>query len=481
MKARQLRDLGIPPGRLMKLALRLAAEAAGAGLNKPEVRERLTALVADPQAHLHDPHFAALAAAFLEGARSDDSDVSPAAASLHRRPARENLAKPAQFRIWGKDLDPNSLEQMDNACSLPISVAGALMPDAHLGYGLPIGGVLAVENAVIPYAVGVDIACRMKLSVFDLSPSALENPKEKDRLIRALTQETRFGIGSKFTDRRHHAVLDEDWNFSPITRAEKDKAWGQLGTSGSGNHFVEYGLLTLDHDDLGLRAGVYLALLSHSGSRGTGARIADHYSKVAMSLQPQLEKHLRHLAWLDLDTDAGQEYWHAMELMGRYAAANHALIHRAIAHNLGVAVLAGIENHHNFAWRERHFGREVIVHRKGATPAAVGKVGIVPGSMGAPGYVVRGKGLAESLDSCSHGAGRRMSRAAANRQFRWPDIQRWLDARGITLISAGLDEAPMAYKDIEEVMSAQDDLVERVARFDPKLVKMAPAGERPED
>lgn len=353
------------------------------------------------------------------------------------------------------------------------------MPDAHVGYGLPIGGVLGTDNAVIPYAVGVDIACRMKMSVLDLPLSALT--EQTDRLKSALSKETRFGIGATFKKRRQHRVMDEDWSFSAIVAQLKDKAWSQLGTSGSGNHFVEFGTLSLERDELGLAAGVYLALLSHSGSRGTGNLVATHYSKLAMNRHPELPRELMHLAWLGLDSHEGQEYWRAMELMGRYAAANHELIHRFVAEHLGVEVLLDIENHHNFAWKEKHFGRELIVHRKGATPAAVGAVGIIPGSMATPGYVVRGRGNAESLNSAAHGAGRQMSRKAAKRRFTWEELNSLLRDRGVILMSAGLDEVPMAYKDIEAVMDAQKDLVEILARFDPKIVKMAPHGERPED
>ena len=385
----------------------------------------------------------------------------------------------APYQQWGRDIDPQSIEQMENACSLPIAVAGALMPDAHLGYGLPIGGVLATQDAVIPYAVGVDIACRMKMSVLDLPVSALQD--QTDRLKKAIAEETRFGVGAAFKTRRRHAVMDEDWSFAEPVRRHKDKAWSQLGTSGSGNHFVEFGVLTLEDADLGLAAGTYLALLSHSGSRGTGNLVATHYSKLAMHLRPELPRELQHLAWLDLDTQPGQEYWRAMELMGRYAAANHALVHEHVLKHLGVEAILDIENHHNFAWKETHFGRELIVHRKGATPAQTGVVGIIPGSMATPGFVVRGKGTPESLASASHGAGRRMSRKAAKRQYTWTDSRAFLKERGVTLMSAGLDEVPMAYKDILSVMQAQEDLVEPIARFDPKLVKMAPPGERPED
>jgi tRNA-splicing ligase RtcB len=204
-----------------------------------------------------------------------------------------------------------------------------------------------------------------------------------------------------------------------------------------------------------------------------------------MAQQPDLPKEQRHLAWLSLDSAEGQEYWAAMELMGRYAAANHLLIHQHIARHLGLTVLLDVENHHNFAWKERHLingvERDVVVHRKGATPAGVGVLGIIPGSMATPGYLVRGKGNAASLQSASHGAGRVMSRTKAIETFQWEKVNRVLKDRGVKLISAGLDEVPGVYKDIHAVMAAQQDLVEVLGRFDPKLVKMAPHGERPED
>ncbi len=394
-------------------------------------------------------------------------------------PFRTEQCGGIDWKSWGLDLDPASVDQMRHACHLPVSVAAALMPDAHVGYGLPIGGVLATDNAVIPYAVGVDIACRMKLSILDLPVSALRG--QVDRLSNALKSETSFGMGAKWDKRRDHCVMEMDWSISPITRLGRDKAWSQLGTSGSGNHFVEFGTLTLAAPELGIDGGEYVALLSHSGSRGTGFAVASHYSGLAMEAHPELPKELRHLAWLDLDTDAGREYWAAMELMGAYASANHAVIHDSIVRHLGARVLAGVENHHNFAWKEVHEGMEVIVHREGATPAGAGVLGMIPGSMAAPGFVVRGKGSADALCSAAHGAGRTMSRTAAKNSFRWSHVKKLLEERGVTLLSAGLDEAPMAYKDIHAVVAQQNDLVEIVARFDPAIVRMAPDGERAED
>jgi tRNA-splicing ligase RtcB len=213
--------------------------------------------------------------------------------------------------------------------------------------------------------------------------------------------------------------------------------------------------------------------------------VCDHYSKLAMALHEDLPKEHKHLSWLALDSEAGQEYWAAMELMGRYAAANHCLIHQHIARHLRLDVLLDVENHHNFAWKERHtiggVDRDVVVHRKGATPAGAGVLGVIPGSMATPGFLVRGKGEQASLKSASHGAGRVMSRTKAVATFEWEKVNRILKERGVKLISAGLDEVPGVYKDIHQVMAAQSDLVEVLGRFDPKLVKMAPQGERPED
>jgi len=382
--------------------------------------------------------------------------------------------KMAPYRIWGENLDIEAIRQMNDACSLPISIKGALMPDAHTGYGLPIGGVLAVDNAVIPYAVGVDIGCRVKMSILDLPFKEYETRRGIFKI--ALETETRFGVGETFTRPKNHGVMDEDWSFCQKVGSLKDKAWKQLGTSGSGNHFAEFGRLSLENNDLGLEKGEYLALLTHSGSRGAGADIAKHYSTLAKKVHPELPKNLNHLAWLDLNRSEGLEYWLAMELMGKYSAANHDIIHQGILNYLSASAVLTLENHHNFAWKEQMGLRQVIVHRKGATPAGKGVLGVIPGSMASPAFIVRGLGNDESLCSAAHGAGRRISRTAAIKKFNWSDITPLLVQKGVTLISAGIDEAPMAYKPIEEVMDHQKDLVEILARFDPKLVKMASPG-----
>lgn len=391
---------------------------------------------------------------------------------------------PLPYKILGEELiETESRGQMNAAMRLPISVAGALMPDAHVGYGLPIGGVLATDNVVIPYAVGVDIACRMRLSVFAVSPHVLG--QQTARFVNALKAHTLFGAGKEWRgkDRADHEVLDDPaWDATPLLRSLKDTAYNQLGTSGSGNHFVEWGAFELPDDDLqlDLKAGQYLALLSHSGSRGAGYKIATHYSQLAMKLHPELDKQVRHLAWLALDSHAGQEYWLSMELAGRYASANHQVIHQRIAKAAGLKPAAVVENHHNFAWKERvpaprgsvDAEREVIVHRKGATPAGKGVLGVIPGSMGDAGYVVRGHGAAAALNSAAHGAGRQLSRKAALNSITKTERDRYIKERGVTLIGGDLDESPQAYKDIEAVMAAQTDLVEIVGKFFPRIVRM---------
>ncbi len=456
MNTTQLRKLGVPDDCLT-VAIQTVQLAAASGLRGRQIKDRVFGAVQTPTDYLADPCFGELAQRLI-----DTTTVV--------RPA------PIKYQQWGTDIDAGCQAQMRQACSLPMAVGAALMPDAHIGYGIPIGGVLALDNAVVPYAVGVDIACRMKLSVLDVPPDQLT--ENFYRFKTALSNGTRFGIGSVHEKPQGHAVMDADWSVSRVTRESKDKAWKQLGTSGSGNHFVEFGVLTLEQRDeeLNLDAGEYVALLSHSGSRGTGAAVCDTYSNIARSRLPRQYEDIGRLAWLSLDDDAGQEYWAAMNLMGDYAAANHDVIHRLVSKLLGARIISGVENHHNFAWKEQHGGREVIVHRKGATPAGAGMLGVIPGSMADPAFVVRGKGNEASLQSAAHGAGRRMSRTAAREKYNFRAVQKDLENKGVRVLSAGADEVPYVYKNILEVMAAQDDLVEIVARFDPRIVKMSDDG-----
>jgi tRNA-splicing ligase RtcB (3'-phosphate/5'-hydroxy nucleic acid ligase) len=419
--------------------------------------------------------------ALLEKVLSNPGDflnepiLSPIALELMRvipgpRPLN---SEPQQYAIFGADaIESGALQQMETAMKLPVTVAGALMPDAHQGYGLPIGGVLATKNSVIPYGVGVDIGCRMCMTLYDLPESMLDTKKEE--LKKVLMNNTRFGFAT-FNKPKDHAVL-ENPAFREISIAKqlKDKAWAQIGSSGGGNHFVEFGIVEITDaiNEYNLPVGTYVALLSHSGSRGLGANLARHYTKIAMD-QCQLPPEAKHLAWLDLDTEAGAEYWAAMNLAGDYASACHHQIHERVAIGLRETPVAQIENHHNFAWKEKDInGEEIIVHRKGATPAGKGVLGIIPGSMATPGFIVRGKGEPSSINSASHGAGRTMSRTKAKQTIPYREVQDFLAQAGVDVIGSGLDEAPMAYKNIHQVMSYQKELVHIHGSFMPKIVRM---------
>ncbi len=379
----------------------------------------------------------------------------------------------APFHIYGdNEIDEQAKYQLYDALKLPVSVAGALMPDAHTGYGLPIGGVLATKNAVIPYGVGVDIGCRMCLTIYPIPISYIKG--KKHQLVNILSAHTKFGMYETHQIKHDHEIFERDeFKIIPLVKKLKDKAYKQLGTSGGGNHFVEFGEVSITdlNNEWNLPLGDYLGVLTHSGSRGLGANIAKHYTYLATKQCP-LPKHVQQLAWLDLSTHDGQEYWMAMTLAGDYAKACHDNIHLRIAKLLGSKSIAKIENHHNFAWKQKVNGEECIVHRKGATPAEKGALGIIPGSMTAPGFIVRGLGNKESLSSASHGAGRLFSRRKCKETFTKSEIKKQLKAHEVTLIGGGVDEAPMAYKNIKKVMENQQELIEVIGIFTPKIVRM---------
>lgn len=462
MNARQLEKLGVPRRCARPAIAAVQQISAQKTMSRSQMKERIRQVVSDPQLFLGDAVFNDLASELLEHVEEPTED-------------------PITYRTWGQEIDKGAFQQMEDACRIPGAVGAALMPDAHIGYGLPIGGVLGLENKVVPYAVGVDIACRMKMSVLDMPVAALT--KNFEHFRNSLENGTRFGVGSTHEKPQQHAVLDSDWSVSRVTRQSKDRARKQLGTSGSGNHFVEFGILTLAEKapEWDLEPGQYVALLSHSGSRGTGAAVCSTYSDIARRQLPAKHANLGRLAWLDMNSSEGREYWAAMNLMGDYAAANHDVIHRLVTRLLGARIVVDVENHHNFAWQERHQGKDVIVHRKGATPADKGVLGVIPGSMADPAFVVRGKGHADSLNSAAHGAGRVMSRRKAKDKYNFRSVQKTLEKRGIRVLSAGADEVPGVYKNIEQVMAEQSDLVEMVARFDPRIVKMCGDGSRAED
>jgi len=429
--------------------------------SKLEKLEVLTEVRDNPERFEEDPILGALAEEFV------------GKEELKEKQEIAILKESGGFKVYGRKLiSSNAYQQMELAMRLPITEKGALMPDAHQGYGLPIGGALATRNAVIPYGVGVDIGCRMSLSLFDVEPDFMK--KKSYQFKMALKERTCFGSGGELPIKQEHEVLDrEEFTSTPLLRQLHGKAVKQLGSSGSGNHFVEFGVVELyDSNEFGIEKGSYLGLLSHSGSRGFGASIARFYTEIARE-KCLLPSQAQHFAWLDLDSEEGMEYWISMNLAGDYAKACHDQIHFHLGKHLGIKPVAKVENHHNFAWKETGLtGEELIVHRKGATPAAKGELGIIPGSMTASGYIVRGKGEPSSLFSASHGAGRKMSRAKARQSYTGSEMRKVLSREGVTLIGGGVDEAPVAYKDLEEVMNYQQDLVETIGKFTPKIVRM---------
>lgn len=388
---------------------------------------------------------------------------------------------PVPVTVYGNSIiETGAFTQIYQAAKLPVSVKASLMPDAHQGYGLPIGGVLATKDAVIPYGVGVDIGCRMALTVYPMRD--FEDAKIHSDLCAAISKNTFFGTGAERNRIAEHEVLDNNvFNSTHLLRSLKDRAAKQLGTSGSGNHFVEFGEIDLAENSLGLEPGKYLGLLTHSGSRGLGANIARHYTNAAKRLRYGLDSSVSNLAWLMMSEQEGVEYWEAMNLAGDYAKACHDVIHNTIAKYINEVPLLKIENHHNFAWKEIHDGEELIVHRKGATPAGKGVLGIIPGSMSTPGFVVSGLGKDDSLHSASHGAGRAMSRTAAIQTFNWDTVKEDLKNKKVHLLGGGLDESSGSYKDVNAVMQYQTDLVEIIAKFMPRIVKMAGSNEPAED
>lgn len=459
LSGKELRELGFPQGPVIGIAMHII-EKKFKHLPGEDVVELLKAVLENPGAFQYHPVLSPVARLLITQPQTGSQYISLDADGVH-------------FDVFGAAyIEDEAFQQMVHAVRLPVSVAGALMPDAHSGYGLPIGGVLATEGAIIPYGVGVDIGCRMALSIFDLDPKALI--EKKSAFIRELEEATLFGSGREFANAAEHPVLDDPaFRLTPLLRSLHTKAWKQLGTSGGGNHFVEFGVVEVDEkdDELNVPAGRYLGLLSHSGSRGLGANIANHYTKLAKE-KIRLPGEASNLAWLTLDSEEGIEYWISMNLAGDYASACHDIIHSKIAVSLGSEPIRKVENHHNFAWKEIIGGKETIVHRKGATPAGNNVLGIIPGSMTAQGFIVKGKGEIASLNSASHGAGRKMSRTKASALLTKNELDETLQKHGVTLIGGGLDEAPHAYKDIEMVMKSQRALVDVVGSFSPKIVRM---------
>src|SRR5215218_1868956 len=465
--------LGWPAGKVIGLGLETVRALESRGLSRDEVLAELEDVRQDPGAALERESDGPMTELTREWVRIEAAEAGASEDELR--------AEPLPYHAWGEaDVDDAARLQMETALRLPVAAGGALMADANVGYGLPIGGVLAVREAVIPWAVGLDIACRLRLSVFELSSHVLG--QKKNEFKRALEDETFFGAGVRHDGHSSHEVLDDPaWGATRFLRGLKDTARVQIGTSGSGNHFVEFGAFTVPEDLGAEKARVlaplepgrsYLALLSHSGSRGVGNKIATRYSKIAEERHSGLEGEAKKLAWLELSSEEGQEYWLSMGLAGRFAAANHAVIHDRLARRIGAEVAFVTEHHHNFAFTEQWRGEKMIVHRKGATPAGTGVLGIVPGTMADTGYITLGLGVEDSVNSASHGAGRRMSRTRAFKELDGDAWREGLREKGITLLGGALDEAPAAYKNVVGVMAAQADLVEAIGEFSPRIVRM---------
>lgn len=459
LRGKDLRSIGYPEGPVISIAMNVM-ERNFKHHTTEQALEILKNILASPAEFAGDEILGAIATPLMPKPVLEGAEISLNKTGIH-------------FNVFGSEfIEPGAMNQMYQAAKLPISVAGALMPDAHAGYGLPIGGVLATENAVIPYGVGVDIGCRMCLSIFDINPKELV--QREQYFTRELQEATLFGGGKEFAMSTPHEVIErKEFDELPLLKRLQGRAAKQLGSSGSGNHFVEFGVVEIAEKDevLGIEPGVYLGLLSHSGSRALGANVANHYTKIAKQKR-RLPGEASNLAWLNFDEEAGIEYWMAMNLAGDYASACHHVIHSKIAKQLGRKPIRMVENHHNFAWKEEHGGRELIVHRKGATPAGKNVLGIIPGSMIAPGFIVKGKGEEAAVNSASHGAGRKMSRTAALNSITQNALNEILSRHGVKLIGGGLDEAPHAYKDIHVVMNAQKHLVDTVGLFYPKIVRM---------
>jgi tRNA-splicing ligase RtcB len=421
------------------------------------------------------------AAALKKDGLGADAIVATITAEFGAPPAllgmRERPAPAAVFGTVGEvageggaDIEPGALAQLELALRLPIADRGALMPDAHVGYALPIGGIFRAHRSVAPAMVGVDIACRMMLTIFETPPD--EVLRRRDELFRVLKGVTTFGAGAHRPYAVDHEVMDDPrWGATAQLRGLRQKAAQQLGTSGGGNHFAELVVGERLQELIPGAPAHFAGLLTHSGSRGVGFAVANNYMRVACQETARVAKVPRYYEWLDLDSEAGQEYWTAMELCGAYASANHHVIHNLFARKSRLPVAAQVENHHNFAWREG----DMVVHRKGATPAEAGVLGIIPGSMGTSSYVVVGRGNPDSLMSTSHGAGRRGSRTWAKSVIAVSEVRRSLAAQDILVEGLSADESPGAYKDIERVIALQEQagLLERVARMRPIAVLMA--------
>ncbi len=372
-----------------------------------------------------------------------------------------------RIKLWLDDIEEGALAQAYNLAKLPFTFKHvAIMPDAHQGYGMPIGGVLATRGVVIPNAVGVDIGCGM--IAMQTSLGVIDPPRLK-RILSKIRLYIPMGFNKHQRELVDYRMPVYQGDSPAIVDREYENARRSLGTLGGGNHFIEFQI-----DDLG-----FLWVMIHSGSRNLGKQVADHYNKVAKKLNAQWHTSVPtclDLAFLPVDSAQGQAYLTEMDYCIRFALANRSYmmsrINAVIEEVIGsFDVISEANVAHNYVRTENHFGTNVMVHRKGATSAREGQIGIIPGSQGTASYIVRGLGNPESYMSCSHGAGRQMSRTRARKELSLEDEQNRLQGVIHGLRDAkDLDEAPGAYKDIDKVMANQQDLVEIVHRLRPIAV-----------
>ena len=368
------------------------------------------------------------------------------------------------IKSWCKEVEKSAMEQAENLSKLPFAFHHiALMPDCHMGYGMPIGTVFAAEGVIVPYFVGLDISCGMNVvkTNFPSKEITVEN-------IKKIMCEVRKVIPLGFKHHKHEQawIGFENPPLIPIIEQELSSAKKQLGTLGGGNHFIE------------LQSGSdgCLWLMIHSGSRNFGLKIANTYHKKAVEICEKYYSNIPHkdLSFLPVNSIEGNEYHEAMSYALRFARASRELMmvrfFTAVEEFLDCSISARHDIHHNYADLENHFGKNVMVHRKGATRARKHEMGIIPGSQGSNSYIVQGLGNSESFNSCSHGAGRTMSRKGAIANLNLEDEVEKLDEMGVIHSVRGkkdLDEAPGAYKNIEEVMNQQEDLVDILVTLKP--------------
>ncbi len=369
------------------------------------------------------------------------------------------------INLWLDDIEEGALKQAKDIANLPVSFSHiAIMPDSHQGYGMPIGGVLATEDAIIPNAVGVDIGCGMC--------SLRTNQKEigRDRLKNILgTIRETVPVGFSHHDKQQEKKwMPELHSNLPIVEQEYQSALKQVGTLGGGNHFIEIQKGSDGH----------IWIMIHSGSRNIGFTVAKHYNEKAKKLNEGRSDVPKDLAFFREGTEEFSLYIDEMNYCIEFALSNRKLMMERVKSAFQKEIPDTefddfINKPHNFASRENHFDRELIIHRKGATRAREGELGMIPGSQGAPSYIVRGKGNDKAFESCSHGAGRVMSRTKAKKTLSVEEESKALEERGILHAirhSSDLDEAPGSYKDIKEVMANQTDLVDIVIELQPLAV-----------